>query len=410
MNTKSGAQNTIDASKKPASSVTPRYAYFVLGLLTAINLLNYIDRQIVAAVNTDIQANLNLNDEQFGYVLSVLIISYTLLSPLFGRLGDKGDRRRLIAIGIVIWSVATALAGLAQSYHQLLFARSLIGIGEASYATVTPSLISDVFPKEKRGTALGIFFAAIPLGFALGYILGGSAPYFDHSMGLHRGWRPTMFVVGGPGLLPAAVVYFFMKEPKRGGLDEADEVSDVDESALFKSAPQWIVRLHESFTKWLANLPEGFRKSAIGGYLVDRLGIYTSLVCCLCGIAGGLDFFACDSWVYGADFWSGSAGRLGTEVFGNRQGDGSGCIAKSAWADSSLRWFRRDIFRWSDQRLAAEIYKTRLFSGLRGDCAAGGNSGRHCDRLAKSDCLSGLRVPCGDVSVYGQCPGKCNCC
>src|SRR5437667_11409917 len=95
-------------------------------------------------------------------------------------------------------------------------------------------------------------------------------------MGLHRGWRPTMFVVGGPGLLLAAIVYFFMKEPKRGGLDEAGEVSEVDETALIESAPRSFVRLHKSFTNWLANLPEGFRNNAVGKDLVDGLGIYTS--------------------------------------------------------------------------------------------------------------------------------------
>ncbi|HZS45407.1 MAG TPA: MFS transporter [Blastocatellia bacterium] len=275
MNHKPATETVITTKPRPETPVTTRYAYFVLALLAVINLLNYIDRTIVAAVETDIQAALKLNDEQFGEVLAILIISYTVLSPLFGRLGDKGDRRRLIAIGIAIWSIATALAGLAQSYHQLLLARSLIGVGEASYATIAPSLISDVFPKEKRGTALGIFFAAIPLGFALGYILGGLAPYFDQSFGLHRGWRPTMFIVGGPGLVMAAITYWFMKEPKRGAFDE-DDTTEVDEGELLKAAPQVLVRLHESFVKWLNGLPEGFKKTAIGGYLVDRLGIYTS--------------------------------------------------------------------------------------------------------------------------------------
>ena len=264
-------------SSKQTTPVTTRYAYFILGLLTAINLLNYIDRTIVAAVNTDIQANLNLNDDQFGKILAILIVSYTVLSPLFGRLGDSGDRRRLIAIGIAVWSVATALAGLAQNYHQLLLARSLIGVGEASYATIAPSLISDVFPKEKRGTALGIFFAAIPLGFALGYITGGLAPFFDHSMGPHRGWRPTMFVVGGPGLLLAAVVYFFMKDPQRGGSDKEDE-ANVSEEALFSYAPQSLVRAHKAFVNWLANLPAAIGKNPVGAYLTDRIGIYTSSV------------------------------------------------------------------------------------------------------------------------------------
>ena len=273
--------HSASAPQSAAESATPappttRYAYFVLGLLTAINLVNYIDRQIVAAVKTDVVASLGLNDEQWGYVLSVLIISYTVLSPLFGRLGDQSERRRLIAIGIALWSVATALAGLAQNYHQLLLARSLIGVGEASYATIAPSLISDVFPKARRGTALGIFFAAIPLGYALGYLLGGLSPTF--------GWRNTMFIVGGPGLLLAAVVYFFMHEPKRGGLDEGDEAEQVDENELLASAPTWLVSWNHKFTQWLESLPAAKRATGIGHHLIDQINTYAKALVIYAGL------------------------------------------------------------------------------------------------------------------------------
>jgi len=195
------------------SSFRSRYAYTVLGTLTLINLLNYVDRNIVAAVGKRIQDDLSLSQTEFGLVLSILIISYTIFSPLFGRLGDRYERRKLVAVGIALWSLATALSGVARSFWQLLAARSFIGIGEASYATIAPSLISDTFPQSRRGTALGIFFAALPLGYAVGYIAGGVlSTHFDS-------WRIPMFIVGVPGLIMALAV-LVMREPVRGGMDQ----------------------------------------------------------------------------------------------------------------------------------------------------------------------------------------------
>ncbi len=263
------ASQPVATEKAPA--IVPGYAWFMLTLLTAINLINYVDRQIVPSVGADIQADLRLNDAWLGAIMGSFIISYTVLSPIFGRLGDVGERRRLIAIGIVIWSVATVMGGLARSGLQLLIARTLVGIGEASYATIAPSLIADVFPKNRRGTALGIFFAAIPLGLGLGVSLGALAPWFEHhwKFGKNQGWQPTLFLVGGPGLLLAALYYLFTKEPKRGGMDEMGPAEKQSQDAVSSGPVPLRARIKRSVIVYAALL-------TIPTFLFATLG-YTAL-------------------------------------------------------------------------------------------------------------------------------------
>lgn len=136
---------------------------------------------------------------------------YMIASPLFGVLGDRRIRPRLVTIGIVIWSLATALGGVARSFGTLLVSRAFVGVGEASYATIAPGLLSDLFPAERRGRVFSIFFAATPIGAALGYILGGL-------IGQHFGWRHALLMVGLPGVLLAFAV-LTLRDPRRTGGD-----------------------------------------------------------------------------------------------------------------------------------------------------------------------------------------------
>jgi len=169
-----------------------------LAVLTLINLFNYLDRWIVAALAESMKhSELQLSDTQLGALMTGFIVVYMLAAPLFGSLGDRRSRTRLIGLGVAIWSAATALAGLARSYTALFAARAAVGIGEAAYGTISPALLADYFPRERRGRVFAIFFAAIPIGSALGYVVGGLA---DH----YFGWRPAFFVAGVPGLLLAA--------------------------------------------------------------------------------------------------------------------------------------------------------------------------------------------------------------
>ena len=144
-----------------------------LALLIFINLFNYLDRYVLSAVVVPLQKELAISDGQVGRIVTTFMLGYFITSPFFGYLGDRSPRKWLIAIGIFIWSLGTVLTGFASTFAVLLAYRVLVGVGEASYATISPSLISDTFPPEKRNNALTIFYAAFPVGAALGNILGG---------------------------------------------------------------------------------------------------------------------------------------------------------------------------------------------------------------------------------------------
>src|SRR5438876_4102425 len=153
-------------------------------------------------------SELQLSDTQLGSLMTGFIVVYMLAAPLFGALGDRARRTRLIALGVAVWSLATAAAGFAWSYASLFAARAMVGVGEAAYGTMSPALLADCFPGERRGRVFAIFFAAIPIGSALGYMVGG---LMDH----YFGWRPAFWVAGFPGLV-LAVLAWRLYEPQRG--------------------------------------------------------------------------------------------------------------------------------------------------------------------------------------------------
>jgi MFS transporter, Spinster family, sphingosine-1-phosphate transporter len=194
------------------SAPAVRGARLGLLILTGINLLNYLDRYVVSAVLESLRRSpLHPSDAQLGLLGTAFLIVYTLTAPLFGRLGDTGRRPRALAAGVALWSAATALGGLAWSYASLFLTRAAVGIGEAAYGTIAPSLLADYFPLRQRGRAFAIFFVAIPVGAALGYMVGGLV---DHRFG----WRAAFFVAGIPGLLLAALT-LRLPDPPRGSQD-----------------------------------------------------------------------------------------------------------------------------------------------------------------------------------------------
>jgi MFS family permease len=183
-----------------------------LAILSFINLFNYLDRFLVPALFESLKhSELRLTDAELGSLMSGFLAVYTLAAPVFGALGDRRSRPRLIAFGVGFWSLATAVSGFAGSYFGLLAARASVGIGEAAYATIAPSLLSDYFPIDRRGRVMAIFFCAIPVGSALGYVVGGL-------MNVHYGWRPAFFVAGIPGLV-LAVLCLWLRDPPRGNQD-----------------------------------------------------------------------------------------------------------------------------------------------------------------------------------------------
>src|SRR5262245_33250462 len=183
----------------------------ILVLLTGLNFLNYMDRLVLSAVLPRMQdaralGGLDLTNFEGGLLATVFLIGYFVTAPIFGQLADRGvSRRALIALGVVTWSIATAMTGLADGVWSLVAARAVVGIGEASYATLAPTIIDDMTPPESKGKALAVFYAAMPLGAAAGYMLGGF-------VATHWGWRTAFYVAGGPGIV-LALSCLVMYEP-----------------------------------------------------------------------------------------------------------------------------------------------------------------------------------------------------
>jgi len=192
-----------------------------LALLLGINLFNYVDRQVLAAVQPMIGHELNLNDEQMGWCATAFLLSYMILSPIFGWLGDRGSRWLLIAIGVSLWSLASGATGLAMTFSMLLLTRCFVGVGEAAYGPTAPTLLSDLYPVRVRGTILAWFYIAIPVGSALGYVVGGI-------IAIHMGWRWAFYLLLPPGLL-LGLLSLRMRDPKRG---LADGIVRPDKSPL----------------------------------------------------------------------------------------------------------------------------------------------------------------------------------
>lgn len=184
----------------------------ILALLTGLNLLNYIDRMTVAAVLGRMLepaqiGGLGLSNFQGGLLATAFLGGYFLTAPWFGARADRGTRKTLVALGVAVWSAATFATGLAHTYAELLAARVVVGVGEASFATLAPTIIDDLTPPERKARALAIFYLAIPVGSALGYLVGGFIE-------AHWGWRSAFYFTGVPGIA-LALACLAIAEPAR---------------------------------------------------------------------------------------------------------------------------------------------------------------------------------------------------
>ena len=182
-----------------------------LGLLIAINLCCYLDRYILAAILPAVKAEFLAGDAdpngKAGLLTTAFIVSYMITAPIFGWMADRFSRWMIIGLSVAVWSVASGVTGLASTFAMLLATRVFLGIGEAGYGPAAPTIISDLYPIEKRGRVLAWFFMAIPVGSALGYAFGGLIHHY-------LGWRWAFFLVAPPGLLLAAFCAM-MPEPRR---------------------------------------------------------------------------------------------------------------------------------------------------------------------------------------------------
>lgn len=205
------------------SSNSKHRARFAVGLLLAINLFNYIDRYVLAAVESKIGADLLKGDphekSKIGTLATAFIVSYMISAPIFGWLADRMSRWLLVGLGVTVWSFASGASGLASTFSILLLTRMFVGVGEAGYGPAAPTLIADLFPVSRRGSVMAWFYMAIPVGSAIGYMLGGKVEAV-------WGWRMAFYVVVPPGLL-LGLLCFLMRDPPRGQADAGDAAGAV---------------------------------------------------------------------------------------------------------------------------------------------------------------------------------------
>ena len=197
------------------TDLQPRTALIVL---TALNLLNYVDRNVLFAVQPLVQDEFHLTNAQIGYLTSAFLGFYMIAAPFVGPLADRYSRKLIIVLGALFWSGITLLTAFTHTYTELLVRHTLVGVGEATFVTIAPTFVADLFAEKIRGRILGVFYLAIPVGSAAGYLLGGNlAP--------HYGWRFPFYIAAAPGFVLALAV-LFLKEPERGQFDSLKETPE----------------------------------------------------------------------------------------------------------------------------------------------------------------------------------------
>jgi MFS family permease len=205
-------------SMEPSAQKPISGARSALFLLLAINLFNYIDRQVLAAVEPDIRATFFAPDDvnrmtKTGLLAVAFFVTYMISAPVLGFLADRISRWMIVGVAVILWSLASGASGLAATFGILFATRIFVGIGEGGYGPAAPPILSDLFPIETRGRIMAIFCAAIPVGSALGYVIGGL-------IGAHLGWRWAFYLVTPPGLL-LGLLCFWQRDPR----GEADDLA-----------------------------------------------------------------------------------------------------------------------------------------------------------------------------------------
>ncbi len=210
----SGAADTASQSGRAAQAARPgARAWFVLGMLCFVYVLNFLDRQLLSILAKPIQDDLQITDGQLGLIGGLYFaMFYCIIAIPVGWLADRTNRVRVLSFACALWSAATVACGLSATYPQLVLARMTVGIGEAGGVPPSYAIISDYFPSGTRGAALGIYNMGPPIGMALGVAFGAS-------IAAAYSWRDAFISVGAIGIVTALLVYIFVREPKRGGLD-----------------------------------------------------------------------------------------------------------------------------------------------------------------------------------------------
>jgi MFS family permease len=246
-------------SESPKMSESKRYRTLVLCLLTLMYVVSFIDRQIIGILSPFIKEDLGFTDTQLGWLKGLAFaFLYAIAGIPIAWLADRYSRKKIITLALIAWSGFTALTGAVSSFIYMFLARMGVGIGEAGGSPPSHSIISDLYPKEKRASALGFYSLGIPIGIGFSYLLAGA---LVESLG----WRGTLIFLGGFGILLAIVLAIVVKEPKRGQLD--------GENLKLKTVGIWesIVTLAK-IPSWFA-MCMGIAWVSFGGYAVSAWGI-----------------------------------------------------------------------------------------------------------------------------------------
>jgi MFS family permease len=276
-------------------ATSPRLA-FTLGVLLAINTMNFFDRQILPAVQEKIRKDWKISDSELGLLGTAFILIYAVVGLPLGRLADVWRRKWILAMGVGLWSLLTLGSGLAWNFWSLFAMRVGVGIGEASCAPAANSLIGDLVPPEKRARALAIFMLGLPVGLALSFII-------SSTVAQHRSWQEAFFVAGVPGLV-LAVLALFIAEPVHGGAVAASHVplSVVVPRVLRMPTMWWIIA---------SGALHNFNMYALGTFLASMLIRYHKVSVEQAGLISGLVYGCGALGIFGAGWLGDRAFRRG---------------------------------------------------------------------------------------------------
>jgi predicted MFS family arabinose efflux permease len=260
------------------------YPWTALVILTALNFLNYIDRSVLFAVQPLVQNEFRLTNAQVGYLTSAFLLFYMVAAPFVGPLADRYSRKLIIVLGAIFWSGLTLLTAVTRTYGELLLRHTLVGVGEATFVTIAPTFVADLFPENKRGRIFGVFYLAIPVGTAAGYLLGGK-------LGPAMGWRFPFYVAAFPGFLLALAVWF-VPEPPRGQFDSQRETPERGTLlGLARNPAYWTVTLGMAagtfslggVQVWMPTFLSGVR-----GYTLESANLMFGKIVVVAGILASL--------------------------------------------------------------------------------------------------------------------------
>lgn len=254
---------------------------FALAVLCGVNTINFYDRTVLAAVNEQVKAELNLTDGQLGALGTAFILLYAVVGLPLGRWADVSRRTHILSAGVLLWSVLTAASGWAVGFWSLFVLRLGVGVGEASCAPAATSLLGDLFPAQRRARALALFMLGLPLGLGLSYVVSGS-------LGAAYGWRVAFFIAGLPGVV-LSVLLLFVPEPPRGAAE-----SHAVGAARRPGAPLLVVlRIPTLWWIVLSGALHNFNMYALGHFVVSYLVRYHELPQAQAGWVTGIQFGLC---------------------------------------------------------------------------------------------------------------------